>query len=47
MKQSKYFIKYILLLTSVCFIWIGVIRQEQFMVLKKSINICLECIGVG
>ncbi|MFD1402491.1 MULTISPECIES: CD1871A family CXXC motif-containing protein [Robinsoniella] len=22
-------------------------REEQFTVLKKAVNICLECIGIG
>ncbi|WP_195947871.1 CD1871A family CXXC motif-containing protein [Paraclostridium bifermentans] len=47
MKKINHFTKYFLLLTSICFICMGVIRQEQFTVLKKSIKICLECIGVG
>ncbi|MGL5651677.1 MAG: CD1871A family CXXC motif-containing protein [Paraclostridium sp.] len=47
MKKIKHFTKFFLLLTSICFICIGAIRQEQFTVFKKSIKICLECIGVG
>ncbi|MFR3498200.1 MAG: CD1871A family CXXC motif-containing protein [Paraclostridium bifermentans] len=47
MKKINHLIKYVLLLTSICFICIGAIRQEQFTVFKKSIKICLECIGVG
>lgn len=39
--------KYILLCFSVLFIVLGVIRGEHLVVLKKAVNICLECIGVG
>lgn len=39
--------KYIVLVGSVCFIIFGTYRGEVRTVLKKAINICLECIGVG
>lgn len=29
------------------FIYIGVKRGEVSIVLKKAVNICLECIGLG
>jgi len=35
------------LVVSIGFIVGGVIRKEHLVVLKKSINICLECIGIG
>lgn len=36
-----------LLLLSFAFIGIGIYRGEIATVLIKSINICLECIGIG
>lgn len=33
--------------TALIFIYIGIMRDEQLVVLKKAINICLECIGIG
>jgi hypothetical protein len=39
--------KYGILITSILFITFGILRQEHWVVLKKAINICLECIGVG
>lgn len=34
-------------LTSIIFIFAGIFRNEVEIVLKKAINICLECIGIG
>ena len=39
--------KWYLLLGSFFMIGIGIYRHEVVIVLKKAINICLECIGVG
>lgn len=39
--------KYFLLNLSLLFVGIGLLREEHFVVFKKAINICLECIGVG
>lgn len=47
MNKVKPFTKYILLGISLLFIGIGMIREEHLVVLKKAVNICLECIGVG
>jgi len=33
--------------TSVAFIGYGIVRDEHLVVLKKAVNICLECIGIG
>jgi len=35
------------LAAALCFVVIGVIREEHLVVLKKAVNICLECIGIG
>jgi hypothetical protein len=37
----------ITILTSLAFIGYGIIREEHLTVLKKAVNICLECIGIG
>jgi len=34
-------------ITSILFIITGIFRNEVGIVLKKAINICLECIGIG
>jgi len=34
-------------ITSICFVAFGLYREEHAIVLKKAINICLECIGIG
>lgn len=41
------YIKYSVLLMAILFIGIGIVRDEHFITLKKAVNICLECIGVG
>lgn len=32
---------------ALAFLVLGVLREEHLIVLKKAVNICLECIGVG
>ncbi|MGN0711839.1 MAG: CD1871A family CXXC motif-containing protein [Anaerovoracaceae bacterium] len=39
--------KYIILFASILFIVWGVFREEHLTVLRKAVNICLECIGIG
>lgn len=39
--------RYIVLAMSICFIAVGSSRGEVKVVLKKAVNICLECIGIG
>jgi len=35
------------LLAGSAFLYMGVVRGEMDVVLRKAINICLECIGIG
>lgn len=35
------------LFTAVCFIGIGIAKQEYLEVMQKAVRICLECIGIG
>ena len=39
--------RFLLLSAAVCFICYGLHRGEAAIVLKKAVNICLECIGLG
>ena len=45
-EKSK-IIPYMALGIGVVMIITGVIRDEHLVVLKKAVNICLECIGIG
>ncbi len=46
MKDKKY-LRIGLIMGSLVFIIFGVFREEVTTVLIKSINICLECVGIG
>jgi len=37
----------LLFMAGVLFLVVGIFRGEVSVVLKKAINICLECIGIG
>ena len=43
----RHYLKYVLIAVSLLFIAKGILREEHMVVLKKAVNICLECIGVG
>ena len=45
MKKNKSALFFLLL--AVLFIGIGIYREEVSTVFIKSVNICLECIGIG
>ncbi len=38
---------YALFLTGIIFFVLGRLRGEHLVVMKKAVNICLECIGIG
>ncbi|MCY6958668.1 CD1871A family CXXC motif-containing protein [Clostridium brassicae] len=40
-------VTYGILLGSICLMGVGIYRNEVNTVLKKAVNICLECIGIG
>lgn len=37
----------LLLVLALCFILIGISRNENETVLNKGTNLCLECVGIG
>ena len=45
--SKKTGIRYAVLAAAIGFIAYGVMREEHLVVLKKAVNICLECIGIG
>ena len=47
MLKLNSYMKYLLFVVSIIFIFVGTLRKEHLVVLEKAINICLECIGLG
>lgn len=43
----KKYLSYIVLVIGICLIVFGIASNEVSVVLKKAVNICLECIGIG
>ena len=46
-KLTRYLVPAIVLVAGVGFVLLGIFRNESAAVLKKAINICMECIGLG
>jgi hypothetical protein len=46
-KTKRRFLQLVVLVVSIAFIVLGVVREEHVEVLNKAIRICLECIGIG
>lgn len=47
MIKNKWIITACLVAVGIVFIAIGIAREEHLEVLRKAVNICLECIGIG
>lgn len=47
MIKKKSIITVCLIVVAIAFIAIGIVREEHLEVLRKAVNICLECIGIG
>ena len=45
MKQTK--LRIGILVISLLFIGIGIVKQEHLEVMQKAVRVCLECIGIG
>ena len=46
-KKRLSWIRFGLLALAAGLILLGLMREENLIVLKKAVNICLECIGIG
>lgn len=46
-KSMGIFMRWILLCLAIVFILLGMYRGETQDVLRKAVNICMECIGIG
>ena len=45
--KSILFVRYSLLAVAVALIATGLFQREHLAVMQKSVQICLECIGIG
>lgn len=46
-EKNKNIIAFSFVLVGIVFVALGVWRGENESVLRKAVNICLECIGIG
>lgn len=46
-KLRSLYLPVVFIITGIVFMSIGIDRGEMAVVLRKAINICLECIGIG
>lgn len=46
-EKKKNIIALSIIAVGVTFLCFGIYRGETMVVLRKAINICLECIGIG
>ena len=45
--KKKNIIAFSIIAVGVVFLCFGIYRGEAMVVLRKAVNICLECIGIG
>jgi hypothetical protein len=46
-ERTRYLLGAALLILSCLMIAVGITNGEMAVVLKKAVNVCLECIGIG
>lgn len=46
-EKKDWILRICIIVLAFAFIAVGVLRQEELTVLKKAVNICLQCIGIG
>lgn len=46
-EKTKNILAFSVIAIGILFICVGVYRNEIEVVLRKAVNICLECIGIG
>lgn len=46
-KGTGKFMRWMVLCLAIVFILLGIQRGESLDVLRKAVNICMECIGIG
>ena len=45
--KKKNLIAFLIIAIGIAFLCLGIYRGEAMVVLRKAVNICLECIGIG